>query len=177
MIFLNEIDPKKIKEFNISKGKLRAWYSILNIYKAALYNIYYKRPHNLDGYTILNKFRELLKTVKTIAAERGSSDMKHISLPSFSLSKYCPYQEIYKRVIEDTEDFRREDRKLGLRLPREEGFRTEHRSRQNNVRTISKQKRQILISNAPKRVVPNANNTTNINLAGVLRGQTGNAAL
>ena len=32
MIFLNEIDPKKIKEFNISKGKLRAWYSILNIY-------------------------------------------------------------------------------------------------------------------------------------------------
>ena len=103
--------------------------------------------------------------------------MRHISPPSFSLSKYCPYQEIYKRVIEDTEDFRREDRKLGLRLPREEGFRTEHRSRQNNVRTISKQKRQILISNALKRAVPNANNTTNINLAGVLRGQTGNAAL
>lgn len=104
---------------HLQKGKLRAWYSILNIYKAALYNIYYKRLHNLDGYTILNKFRELLKTVKTIAAERGSSDMKHISLPSFSLSKYCPYQEIYMRVIEDTEDFRREDRKLGLRLPRD----------------------------------------------------------
>ena len=39
MVFLNEIDPRKIKEFNISKDKLKAWYSILNIYKATLYSI------------------------------------------------------------------------------------------------------------------------------------------
>ena len=79
-----------------------------------------------------------------------------------------------KRVIEETEEFRREDRKIGLILPREDGFRTEHRSRQNNARSISRQKRQILISNALKRVVPNADATTNINLAGVLRGQASN---
>ena len=77
-------------------------------------------------------------------------------------------------MIEETEEFRREDRKIGLKLPREDGFRTEHRSRQNNTRSISRQKRQILISNALKRVVPNADATTNINLAGVLRGQASN---
>ena len=71
MVFLNEIDPRKIKEFNISKDKLKAWYSILNICKATLYSLKYKRPHSLDGYTILNRFREHLKTIKKIASEEG----------------------------------------------------------------------------------------------------------
>ena len=62
MVFLNKIDPRKIKELNISKDKLKAWYSIL--YKATLYSLYYKRPHSLDGYTILNRFCEHLKTIK-----------------------------------------------------------------------------------------------------------------
>ena len=65
MIFLNEIDPKKIRDHKISTSKLRAWYSILGIYRCTLYSLYYKRPHYIDGYLILNRFRENLKIIKS----------------------------------------------------------------------------------------------------------------
>ena len=76
--------------------------------------------------------------------------MMNIPLPTFSLSKYTPYQVIYKRVIEETEQDRLEDRRNGLRLPREDGFRSEHRVKKKltTTKTFSKQKRQIIIGNA-----------------------------
>ena len=94
MILLNEVDTKKIKDNRIHVDKLRAWYSILGCYKSTLFDIYYSRPHSLDGYTILNKFREYLKIAKGVAAQRGSKIMTNVPLPTFSLSKYIPYQVI-----------------------------------------------------------------------------------
>ena len=174
MIFLNEIDTKKIKDNKISADKLRAWYSILGCYRSTLFDIYYSRPHSLDGYTIPNKFRENLKIAKGVAAQRGSKIMMNVPLPTFSLSKYIPYQTIYKRVIEETEEDRLEDRRNGMRLPREDGFRTEHRVKKRPAtrKNISKQKRQILIYNAMKRTVPNHfGGAKEINLAEILRGK------
>ena len=173
MIFLSEIDPKKIKEHKISKDKLRAWYSILGIYRCTLYSLYYKRPHHIDGYMILNRFRENLRIIKRIAAQRGSKIMEIIPLPTHSLSKYSPYQVIYRRVIDETSEERMEDRRNGLRLPKEDGFRSEHRTRirTTTTKTISQQKRHILINNALKRAVPNLEEGQTINLAEVLRQQ------
>ena len=153
---------------------MRAWYSILGCYRSTLFDIYYSRPHSLDGYTILNKFRENLKIAKGVAAQRGSKIMMNVPLPTFSLSKYIPYQTIYKRVIEETEEDRLEDRRNGMRLPREDGFRTEHRVKKRPAtrKNISKQKRQILIYNAMKRTVPNHfGGAKEINLAEILRGK------
>ena len=173
MIFLNEIDPKKIRDHKISTNKLRAWYSILGIYRCTLFSLYYKRPHYIDGYLILNRFRENLKIIKSVAAQRGSKIMENVPLPTYSLSKYCPYQVIYKRVIDQTSEDRMEDRRNGLKLPREDGFRSEHRTRTRTTptKTISKQKRHILINNALKRAAPNLVAGQAINLSEVLRQQ------
>ena len=97
----------------------------------------------------------------------------NIPLPTFSLSKYTPYQVIYKRVIEETEQDRLEDRRNGLRLPREDGFRSEHRVKKKltTKKTFSKQKCQIIISNAMRRAVPNKLDGKEINLAEVLRNK------
>ena len=173
MIFLNEIDPKKIRDHKISTNKLRAWYSILGIYRCTLFSLYYKRPHYIDGYLILNRFRENLKIIKSVAAQRGSKIMEIIPLPTHSLSKYSPYQVIYRRVIDETSEERMEDRRNGLRLPKEDGFRSEHRTRirTTTTKTISQQKRHILINNALKRAVPNLEEGQTINLAEVLRQQ------
>ena len=122
---------------------------------------------------ILNRFRENLRIIKRIAAQRGSKIMEIIPLPTHSLSKYSPYQVIYRRVIDETSEERMEDRRNGLRLPKEDGFRSEHRTRirTTTTKTISQQKRHILINNALKRAVPNLEEGQTINLAEVLRQQ------
>ena len=60
-----------------------------------------------------------------------------------------------------------------MRLPREDGFRSEHRVKKKlaTKKKFSKQKRQIIISNAMQRAVPNKLDAKEINLAEVLRNK------
>ena len=110
----------------------------------------------------------------------GPPHFPHLASPSphrhhfeealfFRVSFLPPHEETRLPNGED----RMEDRRNGLKLPREDGFRSEHRTRIRTTptKTISKQKRHILINNALKRAAPNLVAGQAINLSEVLRQQ------
>ena len=172
LILLNEVCPKIIRDRGIKKDRLRCLYSILGAYRATLFNTYYARPQNISGNFLLNRFRLQIEQIKSIAAFRGSTILENIDLPRYSFFRHISYGVIYDRVIQETEDYRDQDRRHNLRLPPEERWNTEHRATRHKNQSqiqLSKQKESIILTNARNRVLPNQGSTVGINLADYLR--------
>ena len=157
LILLNELPPEKLK--NTSEESRKTWFAILNSYKTAIYSLYYLRPAVLSGDFILNRFRYNLEVARTVAQSRGSTLMNNISLPVLSFGIFKDFRRIHRIVMEDTSCLRNEDRIARRRayvqsIPNSNQANTNlpRRRNTNATKIPSKQKRQILITQAFQKI-------------------------
>ena len=131
----------------------------MNSYKTAIYSLYYLRPAVLSGDFILNRFRYNLEVARTVAQSRGSTLMNNISLPVLSFGIFKDFRRIHRIVMEDTSCLRNEDRIARRRayvqsIPNSNQANTNlpRRRNTNATKIPSKQKRQILITQAFQKI-------------------------
>jgi hypothetical protein len=108
-----------------------------------------------NGTTIIKSFNHHLRSIKKVAEERGSDIMDSIYLLPLRGDNVTPFYKIANDVFYDTIPFRRKDNQDSAFLSH---YRKKKRLRAQNFRKdqqapkISDQKRQILISNAFKKL-------------------------
>ena len=138
------------------KQSIRRWYSVVNAYKAAMYSIYYRRPtFDRYGITIVKSFNYHLRSIKKVAEERGSDIMDSIFLLPLRGDTVTPFYKIANDVFYDTIPFRRKDNQDSAFLShyrKKKRLRAQNFRKDQQVPKISDQKRQILISNAFKKL-------------------------
>ena len=122
------------------------------IKRQCIYSLYYKRStYNRYGTAIVKFFNHHLRSIKRVAEERGSDIMNSIYLLPLRGDTVIPFYKIANDVFYDTIPFRRKDNQDSAFLSH---YRKKKKLRVQNFRgnqqmpKMSDQKRQILISNA-----------------------------
>ena len=134
------------------KPSIRRWFSVVNAYKATMFSLYYKRlTYDRHGTAIVKCFNHHLRSIKKVAEERGSDIMNSIYLLPLKGDTIIPFYKIANDVFYDTIPFRQKDNQDSAFLSH---YRKKKKLRVQNFRgnqqmpKMSDQKRQILISNA-----------------------------
>ena len=138
------------------KQSIRRWFSVVNAYKAAMYSLYYRRStYDRYGTTIVKCFNHHLRSIKRVAEERGSDIMDSIYLLPLRGDTVTPFYKIANDVFYDTIPFRQKDNRDSAFLShyrKKKRLRAQNFRKDQQVPKISDQKRQILISNAFKKL-------------------------
>ena len=89
---------------------LRRWYSVINVYKATMFSLYYRRPI-LDKYgsVIIRSFNHHLRAIKRVAVERGSDFLEDILFSPVKGDSVTPFYKTLNDVHYDTIPFRQRD--------------------------------------------------------------------
>ena len=133
---------------------MRRWYSVVNAYKATMFSIYYRRPtFDRYGTTIIRSFNHHLRSIKKVAAERGSDILDNILLLPVKGDSVTPFYKTLNDVFYDTIPLRQKDNRDSSFLShyRKKRSRTQNFKKNQQMSKTSSQKRQILINNAFKR--------------------------
>ena len=133
---------------------MRRWYSVVNAYKATMFSLYYRRPtFDRYGTTIIRSFNHHLRSIKKVAAERGSDILDNILLLPVKGDSVTPFYKTLNDVFYDTIPLRQKDNRDSSFLShyRKKRSRTQNFKKNQQMSKISSQKRQILINNAFKR--------------------------
>ena len=130
---------------------IRRWFSVVNAYKATMFSLYYKRlTYDRNGTAIVKCFNHHLRSIKKVAEERGSDIMNSIYLLPLKGDTIIPFTKLLTTFF-TIQSFRRKDNQDSAFLSH---YRKKKKLRVQNFRgnqhmpKLSDQKRQILISNA-----------------------------
>ena len=138
------------------KPSIRRWFSVVNAYKATMFSLYYKRlTYDRHGTAIVKCFNHHLRSIKKVAEERGSDIMNSIYLLPLKGDTVIPFYKIANDVFYDTIPFRRKDNQDSAFLShyrKKKKLRVQNFRENQQVPKMSDQKRQILISNAFKKL-------------------------
>ena len=117
-----------------------------------MYSLYYKRlTYDRHGAAIVKCFNHHLRSIKKVAEERGSDIMNSIYLLPLKGDTVIPFYKIANDVFYDTIPFRRKDNQDSAFLShyrKKKKLRVQNFRENQQVPKMSDQKRQILISNA-----------------------------
>ena len=147
-IIFNEVHFHIVKRSDTQS--LRRWFSVINVYKATMYSLYYRRPiFDKYGSVIIRSFNHHLRATKRVALERGSDILEEIFFLPEKGDSVTPFFKILNEVHYDTAPFRQRDNRNFC-------FISDYRkklTRTQNQQTskMSDQKRQILINKAFKK--------------------------
>ena len=135
----------------------------MNIYKAALYSLYYRRALlDRDGIGLIRAFNYHLRAVKRAAEERKSDILNNIWYIPEKNNYVEPFYKILNESHLDTASYRKQDNRNCCFLSdyRKKLMRNHNAPRrQNIILTISREKKQILIKNVFNRVCKDARTT------------------
>ena len=151
-IIFNEVPFHIVKRSNTQA--LRRWFTVINVFKATMYSLYYRRPlFDKSGSIIIRTFNHHLRAAKRAAIERKSDILEKILFIPEKDDSVVPFFKIFTEIHYDTALYRQKDNRdfcfisdYRKRLSRAQNFK-----RNQNTSKISGQKRQLLIENAFKR--------------------------
>ena len=129
-IIFNEVPLHIVKRSNTQS--LRCWFSVINVFKATMYSLYYRRPiFDKYGSVIIRSFNHHLRATKRVALERGSDILGEILFLPDKGDSVTPFFKILNEVHYDTAPFRQRDNRNSCFIA---DYRQEHRI----IREISK---------------------------------------
>ena len=158
LLIFNEIPHDKCKL--ICNDQKKAFFCILNAYKATIFSLYYLRPLHITGDLLIYKFQQNLNVAHKIAKERNSQLLPNIIFPKSTGRSLLSYQKIKRNILSETSNFRRNDnvtrRSLYLQQNRFNGSQLNTNiprpMRALKAKLPSLPKRQILIQEAFARI-------------------------
>ena len=158
LLIFNEIPHDKCKL--ICNDQKKAFFCILNAYKATIFSLYYLRPLHITGDLLIYKFQQNLNVAHKIAKERNSQLLPNIIFPKSTGRSLLSYQKIKRNILSETSNFRRYDnvtrRSLYLQQNRFNGSQLNTNiprpRRALKAKLPSLPKRQILIQEAFARI-------------------------
>ena len=107
-IIFNEVPLHIVKRSNTQS--LRCWFSVINVFKATMYSLYYCRPiFDKYGSVIIRSFNHHLRATKRVALERGSDILGEILFLPDKGDSVTPFFKILNEVHHDTAPFRQRD--------------------------------------------------------------------
>ena len=133
---------------------MRRWFSVINVFKATMYSLYYRRPlFDKYGSVIIRSFNHHLRATKRVALERRSDILEEILFLPEKGDSVIPFFKILNEVHYDTAPFRQRDNRNFCFISdyRKKLTRTQNFKRNQNTSKMSDQKRQLLINNAFKK--------------------------
>ena len=145
----NEIPFHIVKRCD--KQTLRRWSSVINVYKATMYSLYYRRPiFDKHGTGIVRSFNHHLRATKRVALERKSDILEDIFLLPEKGDAVIPFYKVLNEVHYDTAPFRQKDNRNFCFISdyRKKISRTKNFKKNQTISKMSDQKRQLLINNA-----------------------------
>ena len=148
-IIFNEIPFHIVKRCD--KQTLRRWSSVINVYKATMYSLYYRRPiFDKYGTGIVRSFNHHLRATKRVALERKSDILEDIFLLPEKGDAVIPFFKVLNEVHYDTAPFRQKDNRNFCFISdyRKKISRTKNFKKNQTISKMSDQKRQLLINNA-----------------------------
>ena len=151
-IVFNEVPFHIVKRSDMQS--LRRWYSIINVYKATMFSLYYRRPvFDRYGSVIIRSFNFHLRAIKRVAVERGSDILEDILFLPVKGDSVTPFYKTLNDVHYDTIPFRQRDNRNSSFFAdyRKKLTRTQNHKKNQQTSKMSDQKRQILIGNAFKK--------------------------
>ena len=151
-IIFNEVPFHIVKRSDMQS--LRRWYSIVNVYKATMFSLYYRRPiFDKYGSVIIRSFNHHLRAIKRVAVERGSDILEDILFLPVKGDSVTPFYKTLNDVHYDTIPFRQRDNRNSSFVAdyRKKLTRTQNHKKNKQTSKMSDQKRQILIDNAFKK--------------------------
>ena len=151
-IIFNEVPFHVVKRSNTQS--LRRWSSVINVFKATMYSLYYRRPlFDKSGSVIIRTFNHHLRATKRVALERRSDILEEIFFLPEKGDSVVPFFKILNEIHYDTAPFRQRDNRNFCFISdyRKKLSRTQNFKRNQDTSRMSDQKRQLLINNAFKR--------------------------
>ena len=95
---------------NCDPQTLKTWYSILNVYKATLFSLYYKKPLLYrERVCLIRSFNHYLRAVKRTAELRKSEVVNTILFIPERSNSVKPFYKLLNESLQETRSFRSQD--------------------------------------------------------------------